>query len=225
MGKTRNEILLKLYAVVKSKWIRCCIALVIPQPKQGLSNNSTDKQVVWPLSKKLGGRIINTIGMIIIPPKSKRNPILFNRDTLCYEFLETTINAWIIPGIPHNIVQRILIITFLMSQSVAKPTASQGIKKHKTYNKPVGTSPPRFESDAFNAFSLLLIVWFSYFKSELEAFSCTTVWLLFSVWFTGKDAWRSFVKIAIATTKIDINNFFIFFKFKLGLIYLHAKNN
>ena len=52
MGKTRNEILFKLYAEVKSKWIRCCIALVIPQPKQGLSNNRTDKQVVWPLSKK-----------------------------------------------------------------------------------------------------------------------------------------------------------------------------
>lgn len=45
-----------------------------------------------------------------------------------------------------------------MSQSVAKPTASHGIKKHKTYNKPVDTSSPRFESDAFNAFSLLLIV-------------------------------------------------------------------
>jgi hypothetical protein len=61
--------------------------------------------------------------------------------------------AWIIPGIPHSIVNKILTTTFLTSQSVANPTAKNGIKKHKMYNKTIESLEPELAS-----FDVLLLI-------------------------------------------------------------------
>ena len=50
-GKTIKEILLKLQAESNSKWIKCIIALVIPQPKHSVFANKTDKHIDCPSSK------------------------------------------------------------------------------------------------------------------------------------------------------------------------------
>ena len=47
-GVTKKEILLSSQASLKSKWIRCIIALVIPHPMQGIPKNLIDKQILFP---------------------------------------------------------------------------------------------------------------------------------------------------------------------------------
>jgi hypothetical protein len=75
----------------------------------------------------------------------------------------------------HN---RRLITTAVTSQSVAKPTAKKGMKKHKTYSKMVGTS----SLSAFLTNLVEAIVLFALATSlELEALGERISLLTFSV--------------------------------------------
>ncbi len=77
IGTTITDNLLNAYASRKSKCIRCCVALVIPQPKHSLLNRNLETQIDWPLSKKVEGMIIKINGMTIIPPKIIFNLVFF----------------------------------------------------------------------------------------------------------------------------------------------------
>jgi hypothetical protein len=69
MGNTINDSGLKEYADLKSKCIRCCIALNEPQPGHCVSKSKTETQRGGPVLKTSAGRIINANGTNTSPLK------------------------------------------------------------------------------------------------------------------------------------------------------------
>jgi len=61
---TIGDSLLYITAVEKSRWMRCWIPLVIPQPKHSISSSCLDGQIDSPMSKYVEGNKIKIIGRI-----------------------------------------------------------------------------------------------------------------------------------------------------------------